>query len=311
MKQNKLMVGVIVVMTIAIVILATGWISSNAKPIKEAFNGVNLYEYADVEEAFDEGYESGSANADDLRKEIESLKANIDKLTITYNNNVEELNEEISEIKGQLFEANKLLTNANDSLALSNAELTRLQELLIVYEERLANSELNLCTFVFNDTILAARNVATGSVIGDAPIVNCATGERFSHWEINGYKVDDINQFVVESDLKIVAIVIKQIEVTYYTPSLAGNPTRPYYGFGGTTQETLIVDYGSIVEDRAPLSTLEGWTFVGWATDYINPEIIDMSTFVADESNCLPGFANDPMKKINLFAIYEEIEEEE
>lgn len=277
------------------------WGIINWSKVKEGMSGNGLYTYDDVQNAYEDGYNTALADKDEYDKLIESYRDTITEKNdlisqhaseaAALNNSIKDhqgqintLNEQKAALEKQIDNLNIIKENNETVIEELNDEIGslnyRVQSLLISKDQN-ANQIAALNSQIENLQSLNAQLQETNELnlqtINGLNAQIASLNEQIDHLhtqiQTNLTTVTDLNSRITEL----------QNSVAYYEQYIAkfetDNKVTVTFEFAGTVYNLQLVEKGSKVTVAEPTST-EYLIFNGWT---VNNEPIDLSTFVVNE----------------------------
>lgn len=303
MKKETLLKTIVILALITIVVMVVSWFAGNKEAIDDAMDGVNLYTQEDVNNAYDEGYSTASNEKATLEEQLVALKISLDELKaykITSEAEKTELISQINSLRSTIEIKEMNIAYKEHELELSQsevaelkAEVAELKGYIAYYEDYISSiqgTDFYLCTFKVGDDVHVVKKVNAGSTIGSIPQVESTDYSEFSHWEIDGVMVDDITNYVVDSNLTIEAVMINRALVTFYAPQKV-NGAMVYVAMS-IVDERIVICGNTIAPPTAP--TFDNFNFIGWSTTQDSSGIVSFSFYTVNDHT-------------SLYAIYEKV----
>ena len=232
MTTGKILTIIFSVILIAALAFAITWGIINWSKVEEGMKGNGLYTQDDLQNAYEDGYNTALADRDEY-----------DNLINEYRDTITTLTDTISQLKNEIADFNKV----NGSLELQILDLTQQKEML---EEQL--EELRLDYASNQATIYQLEN----------EIVGLET-------QIESLKLQVQNHNSVVGSLNK-TIADLQASIEYYEQYIAtlesGDTVVATFEFDGKVYSIQVVAKGSTVTIANPPST-EGVIFNGWTVD--------------------------------------------
>lgn len=249
---KKILTIVFSVLVIGVFAFLLTWGIINWSKVKEGMAGNGLYTQTDVQNAYEDGYNTALSDKEEYDDLINEYRDTITTLT----DNISQLNSEKSS-----------LTRSNNALELQIVNLTQLKESLELQVETLtANKEMNEAT-------IAELN---SQIIGLNTEIATLTLQLQNHNSV----VNALNKTI--SDL--------QSSINYYEQYIAsletGETVVATFEFDGKVYSIQVVNKGSIVTVNNPSSSeyviFNGWTVNGQPVNLAQYTVNSNTKFVAD-----------------------------
>ncbi len=253
---------IIIVSTILIgaVIFFVVWGVINFDAVKKAMSGTALYTQEDLDNAYRDGYDTAFTDKkdyltqiEDLRKKLDSAKADYSALESDYNAKVSELNASESE-KAQLSAE---LTTKKLEIETLQKQITELQTSIDAYEEIMKQIEAEnkvVATYMYDGAVYLVQTYDVGATLTDVPVIEDTEDITFNGWMIDNQSVD-LSNYVINQNTTFVADLTYTYTVTFRVDDEVISTQRAIAG------ESIEIPSNP---EKA------GYIFMGWSKDGAN-----------------------------------------
>jgi len=239
MSTKQIMVGLLSLTLVAVLTFGVVWIVGNFNTVKSGMGGVNLYTKEDLDNAYQDGYNTAITN----KAEYEALIDNYRDTITILNDTVSKLNSQILDLQSQI--ATLITSNTNKDVTISslNAQIGTLQASISSLTAQVSslttsisnltsdNAELNLIIATLNSTIANLQLQSTTFTVTIAQLNSLIS-------YLSGIIIDWENR--------------TEFVVTYYVNGLAWD---------------IQVISNPAMKPTLPTSPSGNWSFVGWSLD--------------------------------------------
>ena len=143
-------------------------------------------------------------------------------------------------------------------------------------------------TFKNGEAVVATRELAAGTAVGELPTVEAPAGQSFLGWLVEGSAESSTDYLTADTVIS---------ESKTYIPAFSNNVTVTFKNSEGTTVKTLVLPSGSKVGEELPSAAAPaGQSFLGWlaegsaegSTDYLTA-----NTVITESKAYIPVFTNN------------------
>ena len=262
------------------------WGITNFNKVKEGISGTGVYTKEDINNAYEDGYNTALTDKEEYTKLIASYRDTItslnDKISqlnsqitnLTNNNKdyasqIEKLNNQTNELETQVEELTIIKANNEKTIEELNKKIQELQASITYYENYIASLENDnqvVATFEYDGSVYFIQTVSKGSNIS-APTPTSTDYKIFNGWTVNGSLVD-LDTYTISTNTTLIADITYKYDVRFMTDDTIYN-----------TQ--IVASNGTIT--LPPNPTKSGYSFTGWSTNGVDV-IEDMSTIKITEN---------------------------
>ena len=220
---------VIIVLSSALALLlgfCTFWVINNYDALEYAMSGSALYTNADLEKAYEDGYNSAGYDVQDLNDQIADLRNKLETKTIEfdeakasyeknlkkyndlYEKYLKKYNDLLDSSAEEETELNTTINNLTDKIAELEKNIESLNAALdsyIAFKEQV-EAEMNkaVATFEYDGAVILVQSYDKGSKLENVVIPENTDEIMFNGWTVNGQAVD-ISDYTINESTTFVA----------------------------------------------------------------------------------------------------------
>ena len=266
---------VIIVLSSALALLlgfCTFWVINNYDAIEHAMSGSALYTNADLEKAYEDGYNSAGYDVQDLndqiadlRNKLETKTAEFNQAKANYNEYLKKYNDLATLSEEEKAELNATINALNDEIADLENDIANLNTTLdsyIEFKEQVEAENIAVATFEYDSAVILVQSYEKGAKLENVVIPEDTDEITFNGWTVNGQAVD-ISDYTINESTTFVADLSFHYYCTinFYVDNVLYNSQRVLVG------STL-----SLPENPAK----DNYNFLGWSFDELNIVEVDL-----------------------------------
>ena len=246
MKAKSIVLTILSVIFIGLLSFGIIWTVVNFDKLELAFSGTSLYTKEDIDNAYQDGYDTAVKDKQDLLNQITSLRAQLDEKTSALNT----LNAKLSDYNQLSAEAKAMRTQ----IAELEKEISNLETSIASYEQFVKDVEDSnklVATFMYDGAVYALQQYNSGDTVS---IESPADTEevKFNGWTVNGETVD-LSTFTITESTTFVADIKYIYTVNFYAYDELVN--------------SIAVEKGTSYELPTEPEAEYGYKFTGWSID--------------------------------------------
>ncbi len=214
MSAKKIVVIVLSSALALILGFCTFWVINNYDAIEYAMSGSALYTKADLEKAYEDGYNSAGFDVKDLNDQIADLRNKLDTKTAEYNKvkadyekYLKKYNELVVSSEQEKAELNAIIHGLNSEITELEKDIANLETTLETFKEFQAQLEAEnkvIATFEYDGAVISMQSYEKGAKLQDVIVPDNTDEITFNGWTVNGQAVD-ISDYTINESTTFVA----------------------------------------------------------------------------------------------------------
>lgn len=241
--------------------LVLTWGIMNFNKVKEAMSGSQIYTQEDLNNAYQDGYNTACDNKEEYeamiisyRDRIAVLTAQLESSTSSYEDIIRDLNKEVKSLSDSLSHFENSSISYTNQIANLNNRIKSLEESISYYEGYMKSLESDnkaIVTFIYDSTVYEFKTVTKGSTVSISN-PESTSYKIFNGWLNENGNVINLEDFVIDSNITFIA------DITYkYDVKFISNDKEIY-------NQILLKDECCLLPADPDIPN---WDFLGWSVD--------------------------------------------